>query len=180
MSAPSTTAPILPGAVRQNGYVVRDLERAIASWVAIGVGPWFTMRDITQPNSRYRGGPSSPTLSIGFANSGPLQLELIQPMDSGPSIYREFLDAGREGFHHLAWWAEDFAGVEAKAEAAGWTSVQSGDGNGAAHFQYYELDGATSTVIELMELNDMTRWLATTVADGAEDWDGTDPVRSLF
>src|SRR3954447_25038656 len=78
------SATILPGAVRQNGYVVRDLDVAIASWVAIGVGPWFTLREITQPNSRYRGQPSSPTLSIGFANSGPLQLELIQALDAGP------------------------------------------------------------------------------------------------
>ena len=34
---------ILPGVVRQNGYIVRDLDAAIASWCAVGVGPWFTI-----------------------------------------------------------------------------------------------------------------------------------------
>ena len=172
---------ILPGAVRQNGYVVRDVDAAMASWLAIGVGPWFTMREFPQQNGDYRGELCEPVLSIAFANSGPLQLELIQQHDDGASIYREFLDAGREGFHHLAWWTEDFPGLMTKAETAGWPVVQSGDGNGVARFAYFELDGATSTAIEVMELNDATGFLATTVAGGAAGWDGvTDPIRSLF
>jgi catechol 2,3-dioxygenase-like lactoylglutathione lyase family enzyme len=172
---------ILPGAVRQNGYVVRDVDAAMVSWLAIGVGPWFTMREFPQQNGAYRGELCEPVLSIAFANSGPLQLELIQQHDDGPSIYREFLDAGREGFHHLAWWTDDFPATMAKVEAAGWPVVQSGDGNGVAHFAYFELDGATSTVIEMMELNDATDLLASTVATGADEWDGTtDPVRPLF
>ena len=33
------------GAIRQNGYVVRDIESAMQHWVeAIGVGPWFHFR----------------------------------------------------------------------------------------------------------------------------------------
>ena len=172
---------ILPGAVRQNGYVVRDVDAAMESWLAVGIGPWFTMREFPQQNGDYRGELCEPVLSIAFANSGPLQLELIQQHDDGPSIYREFLDAGREGFHHLAWWTEDFPATMAKVEAARWPVVQSGDGNGVAHFAYFELDGATSTVIELMELNDATDLLASTVATGADEWDGTtDPVRPLF
>jgi hypothetical protein len=35
-------------------------------------------------------------------------------------------------------------------------------------------------VIEVMEFNDATRWMATTVREAAAGWDGTDPVRSLF
>jgi hypothetical protein len=139
------------------------------------------MREFPQQNGDYRGALCEPVLSIAFANSGPLQLELIQQHDDGPSVYREFLDAGREGFHHLAWWTEDFPGLMQKAAAAAWPVVQSGDGNGVAHFAYFELDGATSAVIEVMELNEATGFLATTVAGGAEGWDGvTDPVRPLF
>ena len=35
---------ILPGPVRQFGYVVTDLDQAIAGWVTLGVGPWFDAR----------------------------------------------------------------------------------------------------------------------------------------
>ena len=34
---------VLPGPIRQIGYVVTDLDRAIASWLELGVGPWFVM-----------------------------------------------------------------------------------------------------------------------------------------
>jgi len=170
---------ILPGHIRQNGYVVRHLEKALEAWSAVGVGPWLLLRHLTQTGSVYRGAPTEPVVSIAFANSGDLQLELIEQEDDSPSIYREFLDAGREGFHHLAWWVEDFDAVTADATAAGWTSVHAGDTGGMAHFAYYDLGGVTSTVIEVMELTDATRWLVSTVRQASLEWDGSDPVRPL-
>jgi hypothetical protein len=171
---------VLPGEIRQIGYVVRDLDVAMRSWCDLGVGPWFTLRNLEQPNCTYRGQLSEPTVSIGFANSGPLQVEVIQPHDDRPSIYREFLDAGCEGYHQLAWWAEDFDGLMSKADAAGWPVVYSGN-QGGTRFAYFELDAAISTIVEVMELNDLTRGMAGMVASAAAEWDGvTDPIRSLF
>jgi len=175
------TAPVLEGAIRQIGYVVRDLDAAIASWCALGVGPWFTIRSMQQRGCRYRGALSEPTLSIAFSNSGPMQIELIQQHDDEPSIFREFLDAGHHGFHQLAWWVPDFDAMLARADAAGWSAVFSGDGGGATRFVYFELDPTISTIIEVTELNDATRGLAELVERAAADWDGiTDPVRPLF
>ena len=170
---------ILPGPIRQNGYVVRDLGRAIDAWLDVGVGPWLLLPHLTQAGSVYRGQPTEPVVSIAFANSGELQVELIEQEDDSPSIYREFLDAGQEGFHHLAWWVEDFEGVARAAEDAGWPVVHAGDTGGMAQFAYYDPGGVTSTVVEVMELTDATRWLVATVRDAAAGWDGTDPVRSL-
>jgi catechol 2,3-dioxygenase-like lactoylglutathione lyase family enzyme len=171
---------VLDGPVRQVGFVVPDLDAALQSWCSLGIGPWFTVREIEQTGCRYRGELCEPTLSIAFANSGPLQLELIQQHGDEPSIYREFLDAGREGFHQLAWWAADFDAVTKKADAAGWPAVFSG-GSGDVRFVYFELDTAISTVVEVMELNDVSRGMAELVADAAATWDGvTDPVRSLL
>ena len=69
---------VLPGPIRQVGYVVRDLDRTIAAWLALGIGPWFTLRELPQAGCEYRGALSEPVLSIAFANSGDMQLELIQ------------------------------------------------------------------------------------------------------
>jgi hypothetical protein len=67
-----------------------------------------------------------------------------------------------------------------KAERAGWPVVYSGE-SGGTHFVYFELDTTISTIVEVTELNDMTRGLAAFLEDTARDWDGvTDPVRSLF
>lgn len=174
------TSNVLDGSIRQVGFVVRDLDAALHSWCALGVGPWFTVRNLEQTGCRYRGELCEPTISIAFSNSGPMQIELIQQHDDAPSIYREFLDAGREGFHQLAWWAADFDATSRRAEKAGWPIVYSGD-SGDVRFAYYELDPRISTVVEVMELSDSTEALAELVADAAATWDGlTDPVRTLL
>ena len=166
---------VLPGPIRQNGYVVRDLDAAMARWLEIGVGPWFVLPHLTQAGSTYRGHDTAPVVSIAFANSGDLQVELIVQEDDSPSVYREFLDAGHEGLHHLAWWTDDFPATDARALDAGWQMVHAGDTGGMARFAYYDAGGVTSTVIEVMELTDATRWLISSVRAGSVDWDGADP-----
>lgn len=176
----SDTSQVLEGPIRQIGYIVRDLDAAVESWCAQGVGPWFTMRDVEQKDCSYRGTVVNATTSLAFANSGPMQIELIQQVDDNPSIYREFVDAHGEGFHQHAWWATDFDAVMQKADAAGSPVVWSGAG-GTVRFAYFELDPRISTVVEVMELNESSQGLADLVAGAAAVWDGvTDPVRSLL
>lgn len=170
---------ILPGAVRQNGYVVRDLDRAIEQWVNAGVGPWFTLRNAEQSAMFFRGERSDPVLSIAWSNSGDLQIELIQPHGDRPSVYHEFLDAGHQGIHHVAFWADNFDDVMARAAEAGWAVVQSGDGGGAARFAYLDM-GIGGTIVEITELNAGTRGMNDQIRDAANHWDGTNPVRPLF
>lgn len=176
---PARDQAVLPGDIRQNGYVVRHLGSAVDAWLDVGVGPWLLLPHLTQSGSVYRDQPTEPVVSIAFANSGDLQLELIEQEDDSPSIYREFLDSGREGFHHLAWWVDDFDDVAGAAQHAGWPIVHHGNVGGMAKFAYFDPGGVTSTAIEVMELNDTTRWLASTVRSAASGWDGSDPVRPL-
>jgi catechol 2,3-dioxygenase-like lactoylglutathione lyase family enzyme len=171
------TPPVFEGPVRQIGYVVRDLDAAVQSWLAIDVGPWYTIRRMPQPGCTYRGDLCEPTISIALANTGPMQIELIEVHDDGPSIYREFLDAGREGYHQLAYWVTDFDDVLRRAEAAGWPVVFSG--GDSVRFAYLEVDALISTIIEVTELNDLTRGLDALLTTAAADWDGSDPVRPL-
>ena len=169
---------MLRGPVRQFGFVVPDLDAAIEPWLTVGVGPWFTLRDINQGQGTYLGEPNAPTLSIGFANTGDMQLELIEPAADGErSAARDFLDAGREGLQHLAWWTEDFDGTVGEIE---WPLVQESTAGGVAHFAYFDPGRPDGLLVEVMELNDATNWLVDTVRSGAEGWDGSDPVRSLF
>lgn len=170
---------ILPGQIRQNGYVVRDLDATIAAWRGLGIGPWYTIRELSQ-RLRIRGVESEPIISIAFSNSGPLQIELIQQHNDAPSAYKEYTDQGREGFHHVAFWAEDYEASLASALSTGLKVFQD-DGGGDTRFAYFEADGVTSTAIELSELNAETAWMNRMVAAAAADWDGvTDPVRSLM
>ena len=169
-----------PGVIRQNGYVVRGLDAAIERWVALGVGPWVTLGPMEQQGMVFRGEPVAPTLHIAFANSGDLQLELIHQVDDGPSPYREFLDTGREGFHHLAWWTEDVDAARRALVGAGHEVVFEGDSGGMARFFYVDAPDEAATMLEVMELNELTQGLNDHVRQAAADWDGTDPVRPLF
>lgn len=166
------------GPIRQCAYLVRELEPAVAWWAALGVGPFLAMAETRMQGYRLRGEPVEPVLTLAFANSADLQIELIATHDDVPSVFREALAAGRDGAHHLAWWVDDWPEWEARAASAGWTPVTDGDGGGMANFAYYDVGGPL--LAEVMELNDSTRWLAGTVRDAHDTWDGTEPLRPLF
>jgi hypothetical protein len=168
----------LPGPVRQIGYVVTDLDKALAGFVELGIGPWFVMRGLPQRVS-YRGEPCEITLSLALANSGDLQVEVIQQEDDTPSIFTEFLSSGREGFHQLAYWTDDFEATMQAVEDAGWPIVWSGGEDVGTRFAYAEPPGCPATIIEIMELTEASSGMATFVRDAADGWDGSDPIRNL-
>ena len=168
--------PVLPGAIRQIGYIVRDFDLTLAEWLQLGVGPWFVLQRILQ-SGLYRGQPCAVTLTIGFANSGDMQIEVIQQDDATPSIYREFTDAGGDGYHQLAYWAQNYDEALAAGQAAGWPVVWSGGDPESARFAYFELPAGPATIIELMELTPATEAMAEMVRSAAAGWDGSDPIR---
>jgi hypothetical protein len=169
---------VLPGPIRQIGYVVTDLDQALASWVELGVGPWFVMRGLPM-RVLYRGEPCEVTLSLALANSGELQVELIHQQGDTPSIFTEFLTSRGEGFHQLAYWAQDFDVTMQAVNAAGWPVVWSGGEDVGTRFAYVEPRNSPATIIEIMELTETTVGMGKFIRDAADGWDGTDPIREL-
>ena len=169
---------VLPGPIRQIGYVVTDLDKALASWVELGVGPWFVIRNMPQ-RVLYRGEPCEITLSLAMANSGDLQVELIHQEGDTPSIFTEFLAGGREGFHQLAYWTEDFDATMQAVVAVGWPVVWSGGEDVGTRFAYVEPPNSPATIIEIMELTETTAGMGNFIRDTAANWDGSDPIREL-
>jgi methylmalonyl-CoA epimerase len=92
--------------VQQVCIVVKDIDRAIQYYTStFGMGP-FSVLDVDMEGVLLRGKPTSAKIKVAFADSGPLQVELIQPVE-GKSIYTEFLDSKGEGLHHLAFQVDD-------------------------------------------------------------------------
>lgn len=167
-----------PGPVRQIGFVVTDVDEAMQSWLQLGVGPWFVMRGVPA-RVDYRGRPCEVVQSIAMANTGDLQVELIQQADDTPSIFTEFLAEHGPGFHQIAYWAEDFDEAIRSAEGAGLPVVWSGGDENTVRFAYLEPPAGPVAIVEIMVLNDITRAMAELVRSAAQDWDGSDPVRDL-
>src|SRR5262249_47486576 len=126
---------------------------------------------------RYRGEPSPAVLAIALANSGDLQIELIQQRNDAPSMYRDFLAAGREGLQHLAYWSREFDRDLAKAEAAGFRVCQSGHIGRNGRFVYFDGEAHPGTVVELSEISGAKGKLFEHIRAAARGWDGKDPVR---
>jgi hypothetical protein len=170
---------VLPGPVRQIGYVVTDLDQAMTAWLELGVGPWFVMRNLPM-QALYRGEPCATTLSVAWANTGEMQIELIQQLNATPSIFTEFLAAHGPGFHQLAYWTSDFTDTMCAVEDAGWPVVWSGGEGYGVRFAYIEPPHAPAAVIEISELTDATAANAIFIHDAAAEWDGTNPIRNLL
>ena len=169
---------VLPGPVRQIGYVDTDLDQAIAGWLELGVGPWFVMRGLPM-QALYRAEPCETTLSVAWSNTGELQIELIHQQDNTPSIFTEFLDAKGSGLHQLAYWTSDFDDTMHAVEKAGWPVVWSGGEGYGVRFAYVDPPNAPAAVIEISELTDATAANAMFMHDAAAEWDGNDPIRNL-
>ena len=100
---------LLAGGIRQNGYVVDDLDEAIRYWTnVIGVGPFFRADHVPLDFFTHEGRPSAPDLNIALANSGDVQLELIQQLNDAPSPWRNFALAKGSGLHHVSGWTETY------------------------------------------------------------------------
>ena len=94
--------------VRQLAYVVRDMDAALKYWVdVLHVGPFFVFEHCPLLNQRYYGKPSNVDVTLALGNSGALQIELIYQHNDEPSVYKEFLDAGRVGVHHFGMMPQD-------------------------------------------------------------------------
>ena len=167
---------VLPGPIRQIGYVVTDLDDALAGWVGLGVGPWFVIRGLPM-RAHYRGEPCETTLSLAMSNSGEMQIELIYQHDDTPSIFTEFLAANGPGYHQLAYWAEDFDAAMTAVEDAGWPIVWSGGEGLGVRFAYVEPPNSPATIIEISELTETTEASSALIRDAAANWDGSDPIR---
>lgn len=168
------------GPVRQLGYVVRDIEAAMAHWArALGVAPWFYAERVPVEDFTCRGAPSDAALSIALANSGPLQIELIQQRNEAPSLYLDFLQQAGEGLQHVAFWSEDFDAGLARLAGAGYAVAQSGRIGRRGRFAYTLNAAVPGNVVELSEVSGGKGRFFAEIAAAAQAWDGRDPIRRL-
>jgi hypothetical protein len=167
------------GPLRQMGYVVRDIEAAMQHWIKVcGIGPWYYAEVMPLTAFSYKGVPHELKMSIALANSGDMQIELIQQRNDVPSMYRDFLDAGREGLQHWSSWPENYEELRDRAVANGWTIGQEGDSTRGA-FVYFLNEGHPGTVIEMSHLTPARRHIFDNIRAAAVDWDGSDPIRGM-
>jgi Glyoxalase/Bleomycin resistance protein/Dioxygenase superfamily len=162
----------------QMAYVVEDIRRAMDQWVEqLHAGPWFLFEHFTGVDPSYRGGPSEADVAIAMGFSGHMMIELIQPNDNAPSVYRETIEKRGYGFHHWGVGSKDFdRDVETYrkrgAELAFFARVPSG-----GRIAYMDTTAELPGMVELIELNADFEPIFTGFYRASLGWDGKDRVR---
>jgi len=132
----------------QIGFVVKDLEKAIAQYDPL-FGP-FNKVDHGPQAASYRGGPRSDyTLKFGFGRIGELEIELIEWV-SGDTPHRDFLEAGHEGMHHIRFRVDDVGFWQDKLASVGFETVWFDRLSPEIAYAYLERKG-DPLVLELLE-----------------------------
>ena len=115
-------------------------------------------------------------ISIALANSGDVQLELIQQRCNTPTMYRDFLAAGNEGMQHWSSWPENYDEIYQRALATGYTVGHEGD-SPRGRFVYFRNEGHPGTVIEMADATPTRMRIFDAIRVAAVGWDGSDPIR---
>ncbi len=119
------------GKAVQIGIVVSDLEQATGLLGSLfGVGPF---RFIEWPNREdskywYRGEEQHIRIRQAFASVGPLELELIQPLEGEQNDYHKFLESTGGGIHHVLFEIDDLDKATELLERRGVKALQAGTG----------------------------------------------------
>ncbi|HEY3833003.1 MAG TPA: VOC family protein [Acidimicrobiia bacterium] len=149
MSDINTLLARIGGGFFQQAFVVADLTAAETA-MRDGLG-CSAFADLPASDLDYelRGRPVQAALAIGFARSGNVQIELIQPV-RGESIHAEFLAAQGSGAHHFGYLVDRIDDVVALADKAGFTKVMGGQ-FANLRFCYLDTWDALGLYTELVE-----------------------------
>jgi hypothetical protein len=137
--------------ITQMGYVVTDLESAMARWSqTLGIGPFDTISHVKVDDGVYRGAPTSVDISVAIAESGNIQIELIEQHNDVASCYRDLFAPGTEGLHHVAVHTADYDTEVARYESLGAAQAFGGIYEGT-RFVYMDTSASLGIMIEVVE-----------------------------
>ncbi len=166
------------GPILQNGYVVRDLERAAHHWAkTLGAGPFYLLEHVAFGDAFLRGRPLKIDMSVAVGYWHDLQIELIVQHDAAPSIYNEFLFHSGEGLQHLGVMVDALDPEVQRLKGLGVEPVQWGATASGIRFAYVSTDAHAGGMLELIESGPAINGFFAMARSAARGWDGKDPLR---
>lgn len=102
----------------QIGIVVKDVDAAVDYYSStFGWGPFHTL-EMPLEGFTYKGKSGNCRLKLAFAQSGPLEIELLEVLE-GDTPHSQFLKERGEGVQHLRFSVDNLEGMLAKLARAG-------------------------------------------------------------
>jgi Glyoxalase/Bleomycin resistance protein/Dioxygenase superfamily len=100
-------------------------------------------------------------IDVALVNAGPVNLEVIRPVDGAVDLYRDGVRPGAPvTLHHVGFVVDDFDEASAVVAASGRSWTQFGD-SGEIRFGYLDLRAELGHFVEVMELGQpAAQWMA--------------------
>lgn len=170
------------GGVVQTAFVVADIHASIAHFQRdCSAGPFFLLDHFLGEGQVYRGAPSTADVAIAMGFVGHMQIELIQPLDDEPSVYRETILKRGYGFHHFGVAFSDVDAALPDYLGRGHTLAFRAPVPTGGSVAYLEsADPAAPGFIELIPATDGMNTLFTSQWQATQNWDGTAPIRPFL
>lgn len=151
---PDTPAtPMKPSAIFRHLHhvciVVRDLDKALAYYEKLGMGPWTDYPkggayvEFEVPNRA-----ASDAMRYKCLDLANVQIQLCQPGE-GDSPQKRFLERHGEGVYHLGFEVEDRDRAEAQARALGLGVTARGKRGDGSGFAYFDTREGAGVVLEI-------------------------------
>jgi len=126
--------------IDQIGIVVKDMEKTTNFFEkTFGIGPFLIFETSTETTKG----------KIGVLQLGEVQIELIQIL-KGETIHTNFIDKGREGLHHLAFFVKDLEKELAGLKKQGIGVVERGEIFGYK-YAYLDTEKSIGITFELVQ-----------------------------
>jgi catechol 2,3-dioxygenase-like lactoylglutathione lyase family enzyme len=160
----------------QVAFNVDDLEKAALYWAEThGAGPFFVLNEVPVEDVRGRDGqPGVLEQGIAVGQWGSLMVELVRQDRMEPAVAAEAMTP--LGFGHIAYFTDDSEAEEARLEAAGAPLLVSLS-FGETRVRFHDGRKTSGFVIEHYSFTDGMEEVYRKVAEAAEGWDGSNPVR---
>lgn len=135
--------------VEQLGFVYKDIEKQAKILEELFNIPKFAIIPETTQVVKYRGKDSKVNTKIALSRQFSTQIELIQLIE-GESVFKEFIDQGREGLHHISLFIEDIDSYIEYFEKRGIEMIYSGS-IGKRVYVYFDTEETLGMLLEVQE-----------------------------
>lgn len=131
--------------------VVRDIEKAVRFYEALGIGPFVSPANHEFPTRSYKGKELKSILVIKEAQIGSVILQIVEHIE-GDCVAKDFLDRKGEGVYHLGFLVDNVDSEEEKILRSGIEVLQRGRRNDDSGYAYFDTESDAGVILEIKQL----------------------------
>jgi hypothetical protein len=169
----------------QIAFVSKDWRKSVQHWIDVmGAGPFFILK-LPPLEKNYRGRLVSDTFEVAISFVGNTSLEIIQPVNDEPSMFREVLEKKGDGaLHHMfpdfhAMDDAEFNARRKKYADLGMNIACEFNIPGLGHNIFYDSLQDLGSFVELSQVTPQGFQICRNMFEAHRTWDGQNPVRDI-